>query len=524
MPFHFFNNLKGVLEGVDYNDFVTRYRAESLSESARRIAHSEIDKSFLIDIFYIHYLPIPFLKNENEIPKSKRLIYKFIREAMESQEVQENRRYTITNSSYSMLYTISYVKYLVDELKKREKNAEDEQEKKMITKILNQIEENPWKSLMNNFRFDFNQQDGEQQRCEIGGQQNNNVDQQNSTSSSQEETKQEDNLLSSIYQGVTEQLKEQLLEEQEENINDEEQEQLENIIKEANEEAIKKASEDVQEIRRLTRVLGGRGAGNTTNDLILAGNMLEMLKISRNTEINKILEYLNGLSQLSSISKKKSTRFSRGELYGYELGSDLERIVHSELALPDEVFYAKFVQSELLLYEKRVNESKGAIFVLLDKSGSMDDYGKIVWAKAVALALYNRARREKREFYVRFFDANPHPLYKVPKNAKSKNVVKMLEYLATVNADGGTDINRAIITACQDIQEGEAKGISEIILITDGIDEIAGTRIREALEEANAKVITVMIMDDNKDLKKISEKYMKVEKLNAEEMLKVVEY
>jgi len=151
------------------------------------------------------------------------------------------------------------------------------------------------------------------------------------------------------------------------------------------------------------------------------------------------------------------------------------------------------------------------------------DGEKILWAKAVALALYSRARRENRDFYLRFFDNIPYPLIKVIKNAKSKDVLKMVEYIGKIRGGGGTDISRSVMSACDDIKDGHVKGVSEVIILTDGEDKIAETTVRRSLKEANATLVSVMIRGDNSDLRRVSDTYLVVYKLDQNDLLRVVE-
>lgn len=299
------------------------------------------------------------------------------------------------------------------------------------------------------------------------------------------------------------------------------QQSMEKVLRQAHEKAMSKAIEDANSVRNMQKIVGGNGAG-TGSVLTFEGEIHEVLRLARNTEIKKILEFLSGIPKLGSITKRRTTRFSKGELYGYEEGSDIERIVYSELALPDMLFYLKLAEGQLLLYQKQIKETLGPIYLLLDKSGSMDGE-KILWAKAVALALYSRAKRENRDFYLRFFDNIPYPLIKVQKNAKSKDIIKMVEYIGKIRGGGGTDISRSIISACEDIKEGHVKGVSEIILLTDGEDKIAETTVRRSLKEANSQLISVMIRGDNADLRRVSDEYLITYKLDHEDLLKVVE-
>ncbi|BBD72885.1 hypothetical protein HS1genome_1274 [Sulfodiicoccus acidiphilus] len=299
------------------------------------------------------------------------------------------------------------------------------------------------------------------------------------------------------------------------------QESMEKLMKQVHEKAMSKAMEDANMVKSMQRIIGGNGAG-TGSMLNFEGDIHEVLRLSKITEIKKILEFLSGMQKLGSFTRKVSTRYSKGELYGYEKGSDLERIVPSELSMPDEIFYLKLAEAETLLYEKQIRESLGPLYLLLDKSGSMDGE-KILWAKAVALALYSRARRENRDFYMRFFDNIPYPLIKVMKNAKSKDVIKMIEYIGKIRGGGGTDISRSVLSACEDIREGPVKGVSEIILLTDGEDKIAETAVRRSLKDAKSTLISVMIRGDNNDLRRVSDNYFSVYKLDHEDLLKIVE-
>jgi len=99
----------------------------------------------------------------------------------------------------------------------------------------------------------------------------------------------------------------------------------------------------------------------------------------------------------------------------------------------------------------------------------------------------------------------------------------MLEYIAAVKGGGGTDISKAIITACNDISKYRFRELSDIVLITDGEDRIARSLVKRSLQQSSARLVSVMIMGDNNDLKNVSEKYFRVIKLDEKEMLQVVE-
>ncbi|MQL55881.1 vWA domain-containing protein [Acidianus ambivalens] len=451
--------MTGFLIGIDYDDPIVKYRGDRILYTLKKISgkDSNIDPDFLVDTYYVHYLPLPILKSKSEISQGDAIKYALLDMTLSSDLVLKNRNYSIANSAVSMALSVSYIQNLIEELERIRRTSQSAEEREAAEQILNGL-----------MKGSQGKEGGEQK------------EQQGQTTDATKK-----------------------------------------LLKQVHEKALSKAAEDANAVRSMQRIVGGNGAG-TGSVLNFEGDVHEVLRLARNTEIKKILEFLSGIPKLGSLTKKRTTRYSKGELYGYEEGSDLERIVPSELAMPEDLFYVRLAESQLLLYQKQIKESLGPIYLLLDKSGSMDGE-KILWAKAVALALYSRARRENRDFYLRFFDNIPYPLIKVIKNAKSKDVIKMIEYIGKIRGGGGTDISRSVISACEDIKEGHVKGVSEVIILTDGEDKIAETTVRRSLKDANATLISVMIRGDNADLRRISDTYLVVYKLDQNDLLKVVE-
>lgn len=285
----------------------------------------------------------------------------------------------------------------------------------------------------------------------------------------------------------------------------------------------KLVNEVLSEVEQLTRVrlaIEGLEPG-TLSVFSLEDYSLELLKLAREADIKKILEILLGIKYLGSTASRKYIPFKRGEKAGYELGSDVERMSPRNLLYDEDVFYVKLAQGRLLLYSKVIEESMGPIYVLMDKSGSMEGE-KITWAKAVALALYIRAVRGRREFYARFFDSQPYDLVKVSRNPKLSEAAKVFEYIARIKSAGGTDITRALITAITDFEERRVHGGS-IVLITDGIDRVLERPVRDGLKRVHALLVTVMVKGDNKNLEAISKRYLKVVRLDRDDILRVIE-
>ncbi len=291
-------------------------------------------------------------------------------------------------------------------------------------------------------------------------------------------------------------------------------------LRRAVESALENVKEQAAQAKEITNLVAKFAAG-VGSSFSLEDSIQDIIRLAKQTDVKAVLEALKSVEDVESCIRRRLVRRTRGELDGYEVGSDIERLVPTELALPHDFFLVRFAECALLLYRKVVQESKGPFYVLLDKSGSMMGL-KIVWAKAVALALALRAARERRTFFIRFFDSIPYPSMKLSKRIRGRDVIKLLEYVARVRANGGTDITRAILAATEDILMLRSHNIADIILITDGEDKISIEIVRRNLARANARLHTVMIHGNNPDLKMVSDTYMTVTKLSRDEALKVV--
>lgn len=292
-------------------------------------------------------------------------------------------------------------------------------------------------------------------------------------------------------------------------------------LRDAVERSLESIKKTVENAKKISQFVAGMGAG-TGSAFSMENLAYHVLKLAENTHVELLLNYLSTIEDAAAKVTRRTTVSVRGEISGYTLGSHLERVVPHEFSYPRIMFYVKLVESQLLLYEKRLPEDVGAIYVLLDKSGSMVGR-KILWAKAVALALAKRAIAERRPFVARFFDSIPHPPIVIKPKMKSGDAIKLLEYMARVSAVGGTDITRALIAATEDIRSRILRGLSDIVLITDGEDRIAVEVVRRHLSRSRSNLLTVMIQGSNPDLKNLSSKYFLVAALDKDEALRVIQ-
>ena len=180
--------------------------------------------------------------------------------------------------------------------------------------------------------------------------------------------------------------------------------------------------------------------------------------------------------------QKHRSRVNHGadELSDIEQGADLGRLLPSELSrlthpLQRLAFLRDFSERRCMQYQLRGAEAlgKGPLVVCLDKSGSMDG-ARDVWATAVALALLEVARRERRAFALLCFDGA----------VKFETVVEaggpLPEAALSVGCAGGTSIAAALGRGLDLIRTGP-RGLrkSDVVLITDGgsdVEPAAGLR------------------------------------------------
>ncbi|MEM4829304.1 MAG: VWA domain-containing protein, partial [Zestosphaera sp.] len=295
------------------------------------------------------------------------------------------------------------------------------------------------------------------------------------------------------------------------------------ILKSVLRESLKSVTREVETMKKLERLYTTGIQPGVGSEFDLEEDAEKVLRLARMTDVSKILEVLSLVPDVVKKTRKKYEKFNRGEFNGYDLGSDLERLVPAQLALPRKYLLLSYAESKLLLYDKKISKSLGPLYLLTDKSGSMEGE-KMEWAKATAIALLIKSRREVREFYLRFFDGAPHDLIRISRKASFSEFLNLIRNLARVKSGGGTDITKAITTACDDIIcSGLIKRDSDIVVITDGEDTLSVTTLRRKLKQANARLFSVMIQGDNKDLKMLSERYLTVSTLDKDTILKIVE-
>jgi len=269
-------------------------------------------------------------------------------------------------------------------------------------------------------------------------------------------------------------------------MNKQEKQKLADAVKQAFSEA-KKIARTVTEYAKI----GGELAGKAPGELTFADKKLGIDIV----EFHLIVKFLGKMrNAIPTMYKMYKEPNKLGYVEGYGITLKPENAIPKELALPDDIFYAKLASGGFVSREKRLPR-KGVVIILLDKSGSMRG-NKIAWAKAVALALALKAKRQKVDYYIIPFDYRTYDVY------DKNNINKLLG----VGASGGTNISRALFTALE-LAERNKYQYANIVVITDGADTIRNTsEIIARAKKLKATIKVFYIQGYNNELEEIANK------------------
>lgn len=248
------------------------------------------------------------------------------------------------------------------------------------------------------------------------------------------------------------------------------------------------------------------GCGFNLKDLVKGKDAAEAWKLFKvlkdNSKLSKLMEIAGRFARVASATKKMKVRPGRAEVYDIETSNDLTRVLASEfiyLAEPEleDLFYLKFVQGSLQSYELQSDEhvGKGPVIVCVDISVSMyAGFGKnmirLDWAKAVALAMLMKCKKEKRDIHVVFFNSRVARQFSYP---KGEITADQLTSFASVGVSGGTSFPPPLNVSIQRIQEQSEYKKADIIFLSDGDARLSDSYIadfNEKKEEMNFSMMS----------------------------------
>lgn len=227
---------------------------------------------------------------------------------------------------------------------------------------------------------------------------------------------------------------------------------------------------------------------------------LELLnRIENSKQLKQIAELAGKLTMLALSAQAQKIPKGCEEVYSITMGRDFERMLPQELLRmqdPDREaeFFKDYTEGKCLQYALKGKEKKarGAMVVCIDESGSMQGTPD-AWAKAVAIALLNVAKKQNRNFFVVHFNGNRNgdslPVHSFSKT-KGYEATKVIE-MAEMFMDGGTDFMAPLNRARKCINEETTFHKADIIFITDGECAVTNDWLKDFKSWKAAKEVSV---------------------------------
>jgi uncharacterized protein with von Willebrand factor type A (vWA) domain len=288
--------------------------------------------------------------------------------------------------------------------------------------------------------------------------------------------------------------------------------------------AAKQATEGVQELESVTQAMG-MGPGEPGSSDVNA--IATTFKAARsNPALLRICSLAGRFRQLAQGLHKARSRDGFDEVTGLESGSDISRLIPSELmrlGIPElEIdFLRRFAERQCLCREFESTEKVGLgpIVIVIDESGSMVGH-RNESAKAIALTLAWIARRQGRWCgLVAFSGGTGHKVLSLP--PERWNQVDLLDRLQSFlgcGSDQDVPVQEmpAIFT-----EIGAPLGATDLIYVTDAelrISEKKASAFKAWKRTVRARLISLVLNSDPGDLTSISDEVHLISSLDPTEV------
>ncbi len=252
-------------------------------------------------------------------------------------------------------------------------------------------------------------------------------------------------------------------------------------------------------------------------------------RLTRDCRLQAIAKLAGRVIRIALHKRKTRKRQIPLETTGITLGNDISKVLPSELSLLSHPllkkdFLRRYAEGKLLQYELKghENEGKGSIVCCLDSSSSMSGQPEI-WSKAVMLALFQIAAREKRAFAcIHFGWREELRVFEFPDPRKA-NPVDVAD-AAAFFFGGGTDFEMPLKKALEIMQKSAYKK-GDIVFITDGecmVSDKFMQEFKKVKAEKEFSVYSVVINADPGGVTPFSDGIAMFDGSNDREALEVV--
>jgi uncharacterized protein with von Willebrand factor type A (vWA) domain len=270
----------------------------------------------------------------------------------------------------------------------------------------------------------------------------------------------------------------------------------ESAVRQALRAGIAEASETLDEIDNAMRALGcGSGQGMASPGATAELKQSLGNKLRNNPRLVEIMRLAGRFKTIAAEVRSEKIKRGAGELTDIEPGSALDRMLPSELAALTDPrrrldFFRRWLEEQTLQYrlEDREPHGLGPIVVCVDDSGSMRGEPE-VWAKSLALALLDVARKSKRAFAFCTYDTRLGVTIDAA-HAKELSPTAVADALV-VHSGGGTDWNPPLAWASEQIERDPTLRKADVIFVTDDqctLQDSARDRINGWRERSGARV------------------------------------
>jgi uncharacterized protein with von Willebrand factor type A (vWA) domain len=271
-------------------------------------------------------------------------------------------------------------------------------------------------------------------------------------------------------------------------------------LKAALAKAVEAAQEAVEETRDQLEGVEGVGLGAGRNGVPNFKALAQLSERLKNDEVLKKIAKLAGkFRRIAAEKRKAKAHHGTDAVADVEAGAEVARLIPSELlklADPElaNVLARDLAERQAMQYrvEGETEKGRGPLLVLLDKSGSMKEEGRREWSAAVALALLDTAREERRPFILNNFK------WRVSYRETVLPGEMMSEQGLLEEPSSGTSIDCAVADALNQIEEARrqktAFGKADVILITDGEDDAGNAaQLRARAQELGVNIFGIGI-------------------------------
>lgn len=274
--------------------------------------------------------------------------------------------------------------------------------------------------------------------------------------------------------------------------------QLRNAIR----KGCERAQDDIDEAEQMISAFSyGDQAGVPGSRANMAEKRELAKRVKGNRKLRHIAQLAGRLRIVAAEKQRSKTNYARDEVTSVEQGSDIDRLLPTELALlasGDEslelLFYGRLAERKCLQYKLsgREAEGRGPVVILMDESTSMEGDPE-VFSKAVSMALLDVCQRQKRSWCFVHFNREVARVDVVKSGeVDSAELMECMQHFT----GGGTSFEAALTKGAELIEQEGGFKKADILLVTDGYCQTSAKFNQEfaaKVEALDATVFTVLV-------------------------------